>query len=94
MSVWRAKRWLRRHLLRHHGEVCDRCARPCAIGGTYWFAPNWLWNILEPRSAMRCPACFTADCEAAGIQIGWTCGPVGDVEAWVPEAASSTGSER
>lgn len=79
----KTRRWFLRHVRRHDGEICDRCGRRCAIGGTYWFAPNWLWNKVEPSTVpMRCAACFTDDCRAAGLPIGWTCGPVGYVEDW------------
>lgn len=65
-------RWIRRH----DGEICQACGRPVdrTTGHlSYWFAPNELWNEVEGgEGGIRCIPCFTADCMAHGIQVGWT----------------------
>lgn len=61
---------------------CRVCGAPdVGPGGTYWFAPNELWNEVNGSpNGLLCPGCFTAECGKKGIVIGWRSDRVGDVE--------------
>jgi hypothetical protein len=62
-------------------EVCGKCGAPANPAGSYWFAPNDLWNEVNGSpNGFRCIACFTEECEARGIVIGWRADRVGDIE--------------
>lgn len=79
----RLRKFYWQRIRRHDGEICQRCgdAGWHRLGRTYWFAPNALWNlVMGGEAGVLCPRCFTIACELAGIAIGWTCGPVGEVE--------------
>lgn len=64
----------------YDGEICRDCGLPVSlgIGGTYWHAPNELWNLVmggpdatDDPGGCLCPACFTRECERQGIEIHW-----------------------
>ena len=62
------------------GEICQECGLPVSlgIGGTFWNAPNDLWNLVmggpeakDDPGGTLCPRCFTLACRAQGIHISW-----------------------
>lgn len=62
-------------------ETCGSCGAPANPPGSYWFAPNDLWNKVEGSpNGFRCIPCFTADCAEKGVVIGWRAGVVGTIE--------------
>ncbi len=51
------------------GEVCATCGR----GYMLWHAPDPLWaELIGHYGGTRCPRCFDALAEKAGIRLTWT----------------------
>ena len=55
-------------------ETCQDCGRRnMSRVGSYWLAPDDLWNeVIGRASGILCPDCFTRRANAAGIRIHWT----------------------
>lgn len=78
MTFLRRVFWKR--IRRYRYEICHACGRPVGhhhpFGReplTWWRAvPDELWNAIEGGAGgLRCPPCFTRDCENAGVPIRW-----------------------
>ena len=56
----------------HPEAFCQRCGRPNIV----WFAPNEIWNRVNPAEGILCPVCFVLSAEDAGIRpTGWMLAP-------------------
>lgn len=73
------RRWFWQRIRRYRYEMCGSCGRPVGhhhrFGNeplTWWRAPDDLWNAIEGGAGgLRCPQCFTRDCDNAGVPIHW-----------------------
>jgi hypothetical protein len=74
-----ARRWFWKHIRRYRYEICSACGKPVGhrhrFGNepiTWWHAPDYLWRLIEGGpGGLRCPQCFTRDCENSGVPICW-----------------------
>jgi hypothetical protein len=55
----------------HPENYCQRCGRP----NICWFAPNVVWNAVNPTEGILCPVCFVQTAESQGIQGSWKLHP-------------------